>query len=400
MQLRLAVITVLLACSAQAHEGEPLQPHDLWSAWDLAPSILIPLILTAILYYRGARPERGFTTRERACFWAGWVTLALSLVSPLHPLGEALFSAHMVQHELLMVVAAPLLVLGRPLVASLWAFPIGPRRQLGGLSRTFHNAAAAWIVHAFALWGWHFPVLFQATLDSSFIHSLQHISFLGSAIIFWWALFHDRLRGRNYGIAVLYLFTTAIHTSILGALLTFSNVIWYPAYSARTAAWGLTQLEDQQLGGLIMWVPAGLTYIIAGAWLMARWIRQSDIRAAVALIAACAFIFSSCGFEAKAKASAAITGGNPWAGKNKIAYYGCGSCHTIPGISGADGLVGPPLTKVASRVYVAGVLPNTPGNMSTWIQNPRGVDDKTAMPNLGVNAKDAQDIVAYLYTLK
>lgn len=94
------------------------------------------------------------------------------------------------------------------------------------------------------------------------------------------------------------------------------------------------------------------------------------------------------------------TGGNPHAGANKIQYYGCGSCHVIPGISGATGRVGPPLSGIAGRVYIAGVLQNTPTNMMRWIQNPKAVDEKTVMPNLNVTARDAADIAGYLYTLQ
>jgi cytochrome c oxidase assembly factor CtaG len=140
----------------------------------------------------------------------------------------------------------------------------------------------AWWVHAAALWLWHIPSLFQATLENDWIHSAQHVSFLGSALLFWWSLFYAHGKGR-YGASVLYLFTTAVHTSILGALLTFATTIWYPAYIGTTSAWGLTPLEDQQLGGLIMWIPAGLVYVVAGLVLFAGWLREServaDIRA-------------------------------------------------------------------------------------------------------------------------
>ena len=117
----------------------------------------------------------------------------------------------------------------------------------------------AWWVHAAALWLWHIPRFFQATLDNDWIHSAQHVSFLGSALLFWWSLFYAHGKVR-YGASVLYLFTTAVHTSILGALLTFASTVWYPDYAATTPAWGLTPLEDQQVGGLIMWIPAGLVY--------------------------------------------------------------------------------------------------------------------------------------------
>ena len=133
--LRILLIP-LLPLLAFAHEGEPLEPHDLWSAWSFDAGIVIPLLVAAFLYLRGARTSRGITAKQQAYFWSGWTILALSLVSPLHPLGEVLFSAHMAQHEILMLVAAPLLVLSRPLVAFLWGLPFGWRREVGAWSKT------------------------------------------------------------------------------------------------------------------------------------------------------------------------------------------------------------------------------------------------------------------------
>jgi cytochrome c551/c552 len=104
--------------------------------------------------------------------------------------------------------------------------------------------------------------------------------------------------------------------------------------------------------------------------------------------------------DATEKQAIAMTGGNPHRGKDAINYYGCASCHTIPGIRGADGLVGPPLDRIASRGYIGGVLRNTPANMLRWLQNPPAVDDKTAMPNLHMTDADAKDIACYLYTLQ
>jgi len=120
--------------------------------------------------------------------------------------------------------------------------------------------------------------LFQATLRSEWVHAAQHLSFFGSALLFWWSLFYVQGRS-NYGAGVLYLFTTAAHTGILGALLTFSNTTWYPAYAQSTLSWGVSPLEDQQIGGLIMWVPASLVYIGAGLWMFALWLRESDVAA-------------------------------------------------------------------------------------------------------------------------
>ena len=130
-----------------------------------------------------------------------------------------------------MVVAAPLLVLARPLVALLWGLPFTWRalsangrngKQSKAVWRFFTHPMTAWWVHAAALWLWHIPRFFQATLDNDWIHSAQHVSFLGSALLFWWSLFYAHGKV-GYGASVLYLFTTAVHTSILGALLTFAR---------------------------------------------------------------------------------------------------------------------------------------------------------------------------------
>jgi cytochrome c oxidase assembly factor CtaG len=136
----------------------------------------------------------------------------------------------------------------------------------------------AWVLHAVVLWAWHIPFLFDATLTSDWVHALQHLSFLGSALLFWWALIHGKQRRTGYGVAVLYMFTTALHSGLLGALLTFARSVWFRGYLETTYAWGLTPLEDQQLGGLIMWIPAGLVYIVAGLALFAGWMREAERR--------------------------------------------------------------------------------------------------------------------------
>jgi cytochrome c1 len=120
-------------------------------------------------------------------------------------------------------------------------------------------------------------------------------------------------------------------------------------------------------------------------------------RALVALVAALA----ACTNEGLSAAQARqLTGGDPAAGRDAIEAYGCGSCHTIAGVDGANSLVGPPLTGIGQRAFIAGVLPNTPSNMVRWIQNPQAVDSLTAMPNMHVTAAQARDITAYLYTLR
>jgi cytochrome c oxidase assembly factor CtaG len=275
------------------HEGAPLAPHDLWTAWSWEPAVLAGLAITAVAYARGisrltARGGRRVMARRReaAAFWCGWVVLAIALVSPLHPLGQSLLSAHMAQHELLMVLAAPLLVLGRPLLGSLWGLPPSWRRAAGAALgrvrrrwRLVSRVEIAWVLHAVAVVGWHLPAPYQSTVDSDLMHGLQHASFILSGLLFWWSVLPGaRLRCRH-GAALMSVFATMVYTGGLGALLTLGRALWYPAYGEAAPLWGLTPLEDQQLAGLIMWVPGGASYLLATVWLVIDWLRVSEASA-------------------------------------------------------------------------------------------------------------------------
>lgn len=271
------------------HGGQPHNWHDLARAWSFEPLVMSGLVSAAALFAIGLGRKRSTRKWEGICFAGGWLALFVALVSPLHAWGRVLFSAHMSQHEVLMLVAAPLLVLSRPLVVFLWAFPVNWSRRIGNVGkiewvqrawRLLTIPLVAWLVHAVALWIWHVPVLFDAVLQNEWVHTLQHLSFLLSALLFWWALIHGPQGAMGYGAAVLYLFTTSLHSGALGALITLAGSVWYPSYIPLTGSWGLTPLEDQQLGGLIMWIPAGLVYIIAGLALFAGWLREAELRAA------------------------------------------------------------------------------------------------------------------------
>lgn len=255
---------------------------DVFAASTLAASGLLYAAGLTRMLARDARPPR----LETAAFAIGWLTLAIALLSPIATVSEWLFSVHMTQHELLMLVAAPLLAIGRPFVPMLFALPqrwrSGNDGKRGSLRRQLLRLASSpffvFALHAIALWVWHLPVLYEAAVLDDRIHLVQHIFFTGTATLFWWGLIRGRYGRMGYGAAFIYIFATAIHSGGLGALLTFSNRAWYSLYVQR--ANGGDALGDQQLGGLIMWVPAGIILMLFGLAMFAAWLGEAERRRA------------------------------------------------------------------------------------------------------------------------
>ena len=389
--------------------------------WTWEPLTIVLLLLSAGLYASGLRvlwrragTGSGIARWEAAAFALGVITIAVALLSPLAWLSQILFSAHMAQHEALMLVSAPLLVFGRPLQVFLWALSSAQREAAARLIRApgvafswrfVTGPAAAFLLHAAALWVWHAPVLYEAALRNELVHGLQHASFLLTASLFWWGMIHGRYGRLGYGVAVLYVFLTALHSSILGALMTIAPSLWYPAYRGAAANWRIEALEDQQLAGLLMWVPSALIFIVFGLALLAAWLGESERRARLGsvppLVMAAALLLASNACSTGSVSDAReLTGGEPSRGKEAITRYGCGGCHEIPGVRSANGTVGPPLSRVARRAYLAGQVTNTPADMMRWIQHPQRIERGTAMPDMNVSDQDARDITAYLYTLR
>jgi putative membrane protein len=137
----------------------------------------------------------------------------------------------------------------------------------------------AWLLHALAILGWHVPGLYQRAAESELFHALQHTSFLLTALLFWYSVLPGTALRQRHGTAILSLFGTMVYTGGLGALLTLGRELWYPGYGGTAPLWGLTPIEDQQLAGLIMWVPGGISYVLASAWLVVDWLRVSELRA-------------------------------------------------------------------------------------------------------------------------
>lgn len=223
--------------------GPPPLPVDIWTSWNTDPFMLAALVVLAVLLRHDAAGR-----------WAVAV-LVLAFVSPLCALSSALFSARVVHHLLLIAVAAPLLA---------WARPANSSAGLG----------ASFAVATIVLWLWHYPGAYDLALSHVGWYWLSQVTLLGSAVWFWRNLFAGREATVTQFVFVIASFA---QMGMLGAIVTFAGSGLYVAHAIAPLAWGMTPLQDQQLGGLIMWVPAGIPYAIA-AVLLARqsWARLRE----------------------------------------------------------------------------------------------------------------------------
>ena len=252
------------------------------------PWMLAPMLLAAGLYVLGlarlhgrSGPGRRELRRRGLVFAAGLGALAGATLSPLHALGARSFTAHMAEHELIMLAAAPLLAWSRPLSVMLWAFPAGGRRALAalprstagaGLWRFFTEPVLATVLQAAALWIWHLPSLFDLALKSEAWHGAQHLAFFVTACLFWSSILSPR---RSPWTAAALLFVTSMASGALGAFMALSQSPWYAPYAALgLAAFGLTPAQDQQLAGVLMWVPGGLFHALVAVVLIAPQLRS------------------------------------------------------------------------------------------------------------------------------
>jgi cytochrome c oxidase assembly factor CtaG len=285
-----ALAAALWTTTAHAHGAE-----GLWAGtyWTFDPWVVVPLYAGGIGYWFGtlrlwrhAGFGRGISFFQASCFWAGWIALALALVSPMHWLGERLFAAHMIEHCILIAVAAPLIAIARPTAALLWVLParggaafvrLAHCRPVAATWAVVISPAIATLMHGGVLWAWHMPALYRLTLDSIGWHRCEHLAFTVTAMLFWWSL----ARRVHQGTKVACLFVTTLHSGLLGLLLTLSPRVWYPTQSALAAEWDLTPLQDQQLAGLVMWVPMSAVYTVAALCVASLWIGGAS-RASIA----------------------------------------------------------------------------------------------------------------------
>jgi cytochrome c oxidase assembly factor CtaG len=257
------------------------------AAWTFRAEVALPLIAVAVLYalgtWRLSGRARGAVTWTRPAFAAvGLVSIAAALVSPLDVLADRSFLAHMVQHMLLMMVAAPAMLLGDPLAIVLWALPRAARAAAarllarGSALRRFWAAATAtavaWIVHAGVLWLWHLPAAYDAALANRLVHDIEHVTFFVAALLFWWPVVQPAPRLRRatpHPVRIAYLVLAAFQGAALGLVLTLAPAVLYRSYAARHAD-ALAALDDQVRGGIVMWGAGGLIDMLAVLVLLVR----------------------------------------------------------------------------------------------------------------------------------
>jgi len=277
-----------------AHAAAPAlgfdSPGDVWSAtsgawsvWSTRPEVVAPLLIVAGAYAVGwwrLHWRGGSVSRWRVAASAGGLaSLAIALSTPLERMAHASFAAHMTQHLLLIVAAAPLLLLADPFAALVWALPSPVRGRAGRwlrsgawLRRLWHGLtlmSVAWLAHTAAMWLWHLPIAYDAAVDDRTLHDLEHLIFFGTAILFWWPVVQPAPRLRppaGYGTRVVFLVLAALQASLLGLLLTM-NPGWYRAYPSA---------EDQSLGGLLMWAVGGAVDMLAVLVLMGRYLGAQE----------------------------------------------------------------------------------------------------------------------------
>ena len=287
-------------------------------------------------------------------------------------------------------------------------------RALASLWQTFHSEtlariirrpATAWTAFCGSIAFWHLPRLYRIAVNDEGLHVIMHLSFLAAGLLFWSVVLEPSGKRRlDFGRSILFVFSAAMVTGIPGALLIFARRVMYQDPNAAMT-FGLSPLEDQQLAGLIMWIPMDLVLFgVAGA-LFVAWLSSAD-RRQLANAAAHAgrlllilYLLSGCGESGNVEAHRDLDG-NRSQGAALIVQYGCGTCHEITGIPGAYGLVGPSLDHFGRRIYIAGMLRNSPDNLIRWLQNPQAIVPGNVMPNMHISKVDADDIAAYLLTLQ
>jgi putative membrane protein len=267
------------AAPAAAHGDEA--PHASPWVWTVEPRQLVPLVVIALLYGRRARTlarrGRPLPRRYQASFYAGLALVAVSLVSPVDWIGEErLFTAHMIQHLLLGDLAPLLVVIGLtgPMLRPVLALP------LVGRLRVLAHPLVALPLWAFDLYLWHLPVLYDAALANEWVHALEHAAFFTCGALMWAALIEPLPGPRWFGPGwkALYVLTVRLVGTILANVLMWAGTAFYPHYEEAPRLWGLSPVEDQSMGGVVMMVEGSIVTLLVLGWLFWVWAEDSERR--------------------------------------------------------------------------------------------------------------------------
>jgi putative membrane protein len=290
-----AVVALALPGHALAHGGYAPPPSfpGVLLEWRFEPVVLALVALAALGWLLlGSRVARAHPAHQPsgwrdAAFLGGLATLVIALTSPIEAYEGQLFSVHMLQHMLIELVAAPLLLLGAPATLALRAASPSVRRLLlailhSRLVAVISFPLLAWVVFAAVNWGWHFSSLYDQALEVSWLHDLQHLTFLGAALLFWWPVVGaDPARWRlPHPVRLFYLFLAMPQNSFLGVALMSAPPSLYPHYLSSGRTWGPTPAVDQSVGGMLMWVGGDVVFLLAMGLVVAAWVRAEDRRTA------------------------------------------------------------------------------------------------------------------------
>ena len=266
------------------------------TSWNLRPAILISLALPGFLFLRGwlrlrRKGRRNFANGWRlTAYFAGLGVLAVALLSPIDSLGDFLFFMHMIEHLLLIMWAAPLLVLANPLAFLLWGLPGGRRVGAALFSRrslirdvlqALTRRGVILLLFVVVLWGWHDPIAYNAALRVDWLHDLEHFSFFAAGLLFWWIVIGAAPR-LQYSAAPLfrvgYVLVAAAGNMIPGVVISLASAPLYAHYLSMPRVVGISALQDQIIGGMLMWVPGTMIFVLTALLIVLRNLEHLDAR--------------------------------------------------------------------------------------------------------------------------
>ena len=250
------------------HPNVDLSQGDFTVHWS---TVLGLAALQALWMLRARAHTERPTALQTVCFPLGLVVMFLSLNGPLHDISDFyLFTGHMVQHLVLTIVVPPLLLLGTP------GWMLRPALQypaVAAVARFVTAPRAAFVLFNLVLASWHLPPLYNAAMYYHSVHITQHLMFLVAAVLMWWPLLSPlpELPRLSYPGQMLYSFVMTLPMTVISVFIVYADHVLYPAYASSPRLWGLSPLEDQRLGGLIMWIPGGLFFYLLASIVFFRW---------------------------------------------------------------------------------------------------------------------------------